>query len=63
MNNTIILKTESDTQALAQQLAEMNLSGSVWLSGDLGAGKTTLTRLFRLQPWGIPGRLKARHLP
>lgn len=41
MNNTIILKTESDTQALAQQLAAMNLSGSVWLSGDLGAGKTT----------------------
>ncbi len=58
MNNTIILKTESDTQALAQQLAEMNLSGSVWLSGDLGAGKTTLTRYW-LQAMGHNGVVKS----
>lgn len=58
MNNTIILKTESDTQALAQQLAAMNLSGSVWLSGDLGAGKTTLTRYW-LQAMGHTGAVKS----
>ena len=58
MNNTIILKTESDTQALAQQLAEMILSGSVWLSGDLGAGKTTLTRYW-LQAMGHNGVVKS----
>ena len=39
MKQTIILKSETDTQALANQLAEMNLTGSVWLSGDLGAGQ------------------------
>ena len=58
MNNTIILKTENDTQALAQQLAAMNLSGSVWLSGDLGAGKTTLTRYW-LQAMGHNGVVKS----
>jgi tRNA threonylcarbamoyladenosine biosynthesis protein TsaE len=44
MNKTILLKSETDTQALAKELAEMNLNGSVWLSGDLGAGKTSLAR-------------------
>lgn len=58
MNSTIILKTENDTQALAQQLAAMNLSGSVWLSGDLGAGKTTLTRYW-LQAMGHTGAVKS----
>ena len=54
----IILKSETDTQALAQQLAEMNLTGSVWLSGDLGAGKTTLTRYW-LQAMGHTGAVKS----
>lgn len=55
---TIILKSETDTQALAKQLAEMNISGSVWLSGDLGAGKTTLTRYW-LQALGHTGVVKS----
>lgn len=58
MNKTLILKSETDTQALAKQLAEMNLTGSVWLSGDLGAGKTTLTRYW-LQAMGHTGAVKS----
>ena len=58
MNNTLILTSETDTQALAHQLAEMNLKGSVWLSGDLGAGKTTLTRYW-LQAMGHTGAVKS----
>lgn len=54
----IILTSEADTQALAKQLAEMNISGSVWLSGDLGAGKTTLTRYW-LQAMGHTGAVKS----
>ena len=58
MNKTILLKSETDTQALAKALAEMNLTGSVWLSGDLGAGKTTLTRYW-LQAMGHTGAVKS----
>lgn len=58
MNKTLILKSETDTQALAQQLADMDLTGSVWLSGDLGAGKTTLTRYW-LQAMGHTGAVKS----
>ena len=58
MTKTIILKSETDTQALAKELAEMNLTGSVWLSGDLGAGKTTLTRYW-LQAMGHTGAVKS----
>ena len=58
MNKTILLKSETDTQALAKELAEMNLTGSVWLSGDLGAGKTTLTRYW-LQAMGHTGAVKS----
>ena len=58
MNKTILLKSETDTQALAKELAEMNVTGSVWLSGDLGAGKTTLTRYW-LQAMGHTGAVKS----
>lgn len=54
----IILKSEADTEALAQQLAKANLTGSVWLSGDLGAGKTTLTRYW-LKALGHQGSVKS----
>ena len=40
----------------------MNLTGSVWLSGDLGAGKTTLTRYW-FQAMGHTGAVKALTLP
>ena len=54
----IRLDSEADTQRLAAQLAKLNLSGSVWLSGDLGAGKTTLTRYW-LQALGHKGAVKS----
>ena len=55
---TLILHTESDTQRLAEQLAALPLTGSVWLAGDLGAGKTTLTRYW-LQALGHAGAVKS----
>ncbi len=55
---TFILNSESDTQALAEKLAKLDLCGSVWLSGDLGAGKTTLTRYW-LQALGHKGAVKS----
>ncbi|WP_350557653.1 tRNA (adenosine(37)-N6)-threonylcarbamoyltransferase complex ATPase subunit type 1 TsaE [Psychrobacter sp. CAL346-MNA-CIBAN-0220] len=54
----LTLTSEADTQALAQQLAKLPLSGSVWLVGDLGAGKTTLTRYW-LQALGHSGTVKS----
>ncbi|MBE0442134.1 MAG: tRNA (adenosine(37)-N6)-threonylcarbamoyltransferase complex ATPase subunit type 1 TsaE [Psychrobacter sp.] len=57
-SQTLILNSEQDTQALAQQLADLPLTGSVWLAGDLGAGKTTLTRYW-LQALGHTGAVKS----
>ena len=55
---TLILNSEQDTQSLAEQLATLSLTGSVWLAGDLGAGKTTLTRYW-LQALGHTGAVKS----
>ncbi|WP_201525961.1 tRNA (adenosine(37)-N6)-threonylcarbamoyltransferase complex ATPase subunit type 1 TsaE [Psychrobacter frigidicola] len=55
---TVTLHSETDTQALAERLAKLPLSGSVWLAGDLGAGKTTLTRYW-LQALGHVGAVKS----
>nr|WP_201563189.1 tRNA (adenosine(37)-N6)-threonylcarbamoyltransferase complex ATPase subunit type 1 TsaE [Psychrobacter glacincola] len=54
----LTLYSEDDTQNLAKQLAALPLTGSVWLAGDLGAGKTTLTRYW-LQALGHKGAVKS----
>ncbi len=54
----LTLYSEADTESLAEQLAALLSSGSVWLAGDLGAGKTTLTRYW-LQALGHKGAVKS----
>lgn len=53
-----VLHSEQDTQKLARWLAKQPLTGSLWLSGDLGAGKTTFVRYF-LQALGHKGAVKS----
>lgn len=53
-----ILSNEEETARLAKDLALMDITGSIWLSGDLGAGKTTLTRYW-LQALGHMGAVKS----
>lgn len=52
------LNNEQDTQKLAQVLAQHVQQGVIYLIGDLGAGKTTLTR-FLLQALGHQGSVKS----
>lgn len=54
----LTLYSEADTESLAEQLAALLSSGSVWLAGDLSAGKTTLTRYW-LQALGHKGAVKS----
>ena len=52
------LSNEQDTQMLAQKLAQHIAKGVIYLIGDLGAGKTTLTRYW-LQSLGHQGAVKS----
>lgn len=56
--SSITIHNEHDTQKLAQALAACNPTGSIWLLGDLGAGKTTFVRYF-LQALGHAGAVKS----
>ncbi len=57
-SSTVSLRDESDTQRLGGMLAKCLPSGVVYLIGDLGAGKTTLTRYW-LNALGHTGRVKS----
>lgn len=52
------LSSEDDTKHLAQRFADRYRSGSIWLNGDLGAGKTTFVRYF-LQSLGHTDKVKS----
>lgn len=54
----ITVSNEQDTQEFAKRLAKLPITGSVWLSGELGVGKTTLTRYW-LQALGHQGSVKS----
>ena len=56
---TQFLADEAASLAFAQQLANrLKPSLTVYLAGDLGAGKTTLTRGL-LRAWGFEGTVKS----
>ena len=52
------LSNEQDTQKLAQRLAQHIAQGVIYLIGDLGARKTTLTR-YCVQSLGHQGAVKS----
>ncbi|MDQ9011325.1 tRNA (adenosine(37)-N6)-threonylcarbamoyltransferase complex ATPase subunit type 1 TsaE [Acinetobacter gerneri] len=54
----LTLSHEQDTQKLAETLAKQLNQGVIYLIGDLGAGKTTLTR-YLLQSLGHQGVVKS----
>nr|WP_315277324.1 tRNA (adenosine(37)-N6)-threonylcarbamoyltransferase complex ATPase subunit type 1 TsaE [uncultured Acinetobacter sp.] len=54
----LALNNEQDTQNLAQVFATHFRTGVIYLIGDLGAGKTTLSRYF-LQHLGHQGAVKS----
>ena len=54
----LTLTNEQDTARLAQALVQSVKAGLVFLIGDLGAGKTTLTRYW-LQTLGHQGAVKS----
>jgi tRNA threonylcarbamoyladenosine biosynthesis protein TsaE len=54
----LALNNEEDTQNLAEVLSKHFTAGVIYLIGDLGAGKTTLTRHW-LQAMGHQGAVKS----
>lgn len=59
MTECFTLATEADMLAFGKPLAErLNQGGVVYLSGDLGVGKTTMVRGL-LRAMGFEGRVKS----
>ena len=58
IERSVELSSAAATQKLAARLAASITSGVVYLVGDLGAGKTTLTR-FWLESLGVSSRIKS----